>query len=118
MARRPPRPPHALNSNSPLRILTQIFLLQTFYYTSVTGLALFTALTAGRQFSPGLILDWRTVRGDTAMGWTMGVVWGVGGGVTGYVIHTLPPLIPPSYELWGISLNIVALRHLKILTTE
>ena len=97
MARRPPRPPYALTSNSPFRILTQIFLLQTLYYISVTALALFTAITAGRKFSPALILDWRTIRGDTAMGWTMGVVWGVGGGVSGYV----PILSTPAVYLYG-----------------
>lgn len=81
--RRRPPPPYALTSLSPLRILTQILTLQLLYYLCVTGLLLFTALTAGRPFSPDLVLSWRSVRGDTAGGWTLGVVCWLGGGFCG-----------------------------------
>ena len=80
---RPP-PPTSPLSLSPLRILTQILTLQLLYYLCVTSLLLFTALTAGRPFSPDLVLSWRSLRGDTAGGWTLGVCW-VAGGVCGYV---------------------------------
>ena len=60
---------------SPLRILTQIALLQLAYYACGTALILFTALVAGTPFSPALVLSWRAVRGDTAVGWTLGLCW-------------------------------------------
>ena len=72
--RRPPRA-GALNDLSPLKILRQIALLQTAYYTIATLLILFTTLVAGKGFSPDLILSWRSLRGDTAVGWTLGLCW-------------------------------------------
>ncbi|KAI4122393.1 MAG: hypothetical protein LQ338_005840 [Usnochroma carphineum] len=72
--RRPPRPGH-LQTLSPLRIATQILTLQLLHYLVATLLILFTALAAGKRFTLGLILDWRTLRGDTAVGWTLGLCW-------------------------------------------
>ncbi|KAG0647207.1 sys1 [Hyphodiscus hymeniophilus] len=72
--RRPPRP-GALTELPPLKILSQIVLLQTIWYTVATALILFTALVAGRKFSLDLVLSWRTLRGDTTVGWMLGLVW-------------------------------------------
>ncbi|KAM0800855.1 integral membrane protein S linking to the trans Golgi network-domain-containing protein, partial [Usnea florida] len=73
---------------SPLRLLTQIITLQLLYYLCVTALLLFTALTAGRPFSWDLLLGWRSVRGDTARGWTVGGCW-LGGAVCGTILIIL-----------------------------
>jgi len=72
--RRPPRP-GALADLAPLKILTQILLLQLIYYISGTFLILFTALIAGRGFSLDLVFNWRSLRGDTTVGWMLGLVW-------------------------------------------
>jgi hypothetical protein len=72
--RRPPRP-GALTELPPLKILTQIVLLQTIWYAVATALILFTALVAGKHFSFDLVLSWRSLRGDTTVGWMLGLVW-------------------------------------------
>lgn len=72
--RRPPRP-GALQTLSPLRIFTQIVLLQTLHYAAAFALILFTALAAGKPFSLDLVLSWRNLRGDTTIGWTLGLCW-------------------------------------------
>ncbi|KAI4086550.1 MAG: hypothetical protein LQ344_007453 [Seirophora lacunosa] len=74
MPRRPPRPGH-LQNLSPLRIITQIAALQLLHYAIATALILFTALAAGKHFSLDLVLDWRSLRGDTTVGWTLGLCW-------------------------------------------
>ncbi|TKA22381.1 hypothetical protein B0A50_08263 [Salinomyces thailandicus] len=76
--RRPPRP-GALADLSPLRILTQIAVLQTCYYALALILILFTAFVAGQAPSPGLLLDWHNVRGDVTTGWTLALCWGLDG---------------------------------------
>ncbi|CAG8977147.1 hypothetical protein HYALB_00003368 [Hymenoscyphus albidus] len=72
--RRPPRP-GALTELPPLKILSQILLLQAIWYGVATGLILFTALVAGKHFSFDLVLSWRSLRGDTTVGWMLGLVW-------------------------------------------
>ena len=72
--RRPPRP-GALADLSPLRILTQIAVLQALYYACSSVLIVFTALVAGKELTVDLILSWRSLRGDTTVGWTLGLVW-------------------------------------------
>ncbi|GME35750.1 Integral membrane protein SYS1-related protein [Neofusicoccum parvum] len=72
--RRPPRP-GALADVAPLRILTQIVLLQLAYYVSAAVLIVFTALVAGRDVSLDLLLSWRSLRGDVTVGWMLGLVW-------------------------------------------
>lgn len=72
--RRPPRA-GALNELSPLKILGQIAALQAAYYGAAFVLILFTSLVAGQGFDIGLVLDWRSLRGDTAVGWTLGLCW-------------------------------------------
>jgi hypothetical protein len=59
----------------PLRTLLHILLLQSIYYLTATILILFTSLVSGKPFSLDLIFSWRAVRGDTTVGWTLGVVW-------------------------------------------
>lgn len=72
--RRPPRT-GALADLPPLKILKQIAMLQTAYYACATVLILFTTLVAGKEFSVDLILSWRSLRGDTTVGWTLGLCW-------------------------------------------
>jgi protein SYS1 len=76
MARRG-RPPRAgaVNELSPLKILGQIVILQTIYYVTGAMLILFTSLVFGKNFNLGLVLDWRSLRGDTTVGWTLGLCW-------------------------------------------
>ncbi|KAI9772060.1 MAG: hypothetical protein M1840_001348 [Geoglossum simile] len=38
-------------------------------------MVLFTAVVSGKKFSLDLVFGWRTVRGDTTLGWTLGLVW-------------------------------------------
>ena len=67
---------------SPLRILTQILLLQAAYYLGAFALILFTTTVAGQRFSLELVLGWRSVRGDLTGGWMVGGCW-VGGSFIG-----------------------------------
>ncbi|KAI9850404.1 MAG: hypothetical protein M1838_005737 [Thelocarpon superellum] len=71
---RPPRA-GALADLQPVKILSQIAALQAAYYASVMVLMLFTTLVAGQPFGLDLVLDWHSLRGDTAVGWTLGFVW-------------------------------------------
>lgn len=87
--RRPPRP-GALTELPPLKILTQIVLLQTIWYGAGTSLILFTALVAGKHFSLDLVLSWRSLRGDTTVGWMLGLVWLLNSFI-GYVYPFPPP---------------------------
>jgi hypothetical protein len=72
--RRPPRP-GALTELPPLKILTQILLLQAIYYVCGTALILFAALVSGRPFSAEMVLGWKALRGDTTVGWMLGICW-------------------------------------------
>ncbi|OCL08428.1 hypothetical protein AOQ84DRAFT_340375 [Glonium stellatum] len=72
--RRPPRP-GALADLAPLRIFRQIVTLQVAYYACAAILILFTALVAGKEINLDLLLSWRSLRGDTTVGWTLGLVW-------------------------------------------
>lgn len=72
--RRPPRP-GALTELPPLKILSQIFILQALWYLSSTLLMLFTALVAGRPFTMSLVLSWQTLRGDTTWGFMLALIW-------------------------------------------
>lgn len=86
--RRPPRP-GALTELPPLKILTQIVLLQLIWYGVGTSLILFSALVAGKHFSLDLVLSWRSLRGDTTVGWMLGLVWLLNSFI-GYAL--LPPV--------------------------
>jgi protein SYS1 len=72
--RRPPRA-GAVNDLSPWRILKQIALLQAAYYIFATILIIFTTLVAGKRFNLDLIFSWQSLRGDTTVGWTLGLCW-------------------------------------------
>jgi hypothetical protein len=69
------RRPGALADLQPLRILTQIVFLQIAYYVGATVLIIFTALVAGKELSFDLLLNWQVLRGDTTVGWMLGLVW-------------------------------------------
>ncbi|KIV96793.1 hypothetical protein PV10_00610 [Exophiala mesophila] len=79
--RKPPRA-GALTELPPLKIVRSIVLLQAFYYLLALILILFTTLVLGQKFSIGLIFDWRSVRGDNTIGWTVGVLWVLVGFIT------------------------------------
>lgn len=113
MPRRLPSPPSPLSTLTPLRILTQILTLQLLYYLCTTTLILFTALTAGKPFSPDLILSWRSLRGDTAVGWTLGLCW-LGGSFCGYVYPSLhSPRISCADGTWKGYITIATNSALK-----
>ncbi|KAK4111526.1 hypothetical protein N656DRAFT_798917 [Canariomyces notabilis] len=78
--RRPPRP-GALAELPPLKILSQIAILQGLYYAGALVLMLFTVLVAGTSFSIDLVFGWAAVRGDTTQGWLMGFIWVLDGGL-------------------------------------
>jgi hypothetical protein len=73
-SRRPPRA-GALHELAPWRILKQIAVLQALYYAVAFVLILFTALVAGEPFSLSLLWNWKTLRGDTTVGWTLSLCW-------------------------------------------
>ncbi|KAK6387686.1 Integral membrane protein of the Golgi [Exophiala oligosperma] len=76
--RKPPRA-GALTELPPLKIIRSILLLQLFYYSVAFILILFTTLVLGQRFSPALLFDWHSIRGDNTVGWTVGFLWVVDG---------------------------------------
>ncbi|PNY29232.1 Protein SYS1 [Tolypocladium capitatum] len=78
--RRPPRA-GALSELQPLKIASQIAILQALFYAAALVLMLFTALVAGMSFSLDMVLGWDGVRGDTTRGWLMSFVWLLDGGL-------------------------------------
>lgn len=103
------RPPHpsALTALSPLKILTQILTLQASYYALGTVLILFTTLAAGKPFSLDLVLSWRSLRGDTTVGWTLGLCWMLDS-FLGYIPLSLPPLYPNTHLTQKLKLTLLA----------
>ncbi|EYE98211.1 protein SYS1 [Aspergillus ruber CBS 135680] len=75
MPRRRPPPAGARTDLPPLGIVRKILLLQLGYYLTATALILFTTLVYGRPFSFDLLLNWDAIRGDTTIGWILGLVW-------------------------------------------
>jgi hypothetical protein len=73
--RRRPHRPGALADLAPLRIFTQIIVLQAAYYVCAAILIIFTALVAGRPIKLDLVFSWRSLRGDITAGWTLGLAW-------------------------------------------
>ncbi|KAJ5155999.1 hypothetical protein N7492_008802 [Penicillium capsulatum] len=71
--RRPPA--GSRNELPPLKIIRKILLLQVAYYVCATALILFTTLVYGAPFSIDLIFGWDSIRGDTTIGWMLGLVW-------------------------------------------
>ncbi|KAG6025412.1 hypothetical protein E4U19_003159 [Claviceps sp. Clav32 group G5] len=78
--RKPPRA-GALTEIQPLKIATQIAILQALYYLTAGILMLFTALVTGMSFSLNMLLGWDGVRGDTTRGWLLSFVWLLDGGL-------------------------------------
>ncbi|KAL2826970.1 integral membrane protein S linking to the trans Golgi network-domain-containing protein [Aspergillus cavernicola] len=73
--RRRPPPAGARTDLPPLKILRKILILQIAYYVSAAALILFTTLVYGTAFSLDLVLSWSSLRGDTTIGWMLGLVW-------------------------------------------
>ncbi|CAI7622785.1 hypothetical protein N7533_006782 [Penicillium manginii] len=59
----------------PLKIIRKILLLQIAYYAGATVLILFTTIVYGTPFSLNLVFGWDYLRGDTTVGWMLGLVW-------------------------------------------
>ncbi|KAJ5692980.1 hypothetical protein N7462_002403 [Penicillium macrosclerotiorum] len=59
----------------PLKIIRKIVLLQAAYYVCATVLILFTTVVYGTPFSLNLVFGWDYLRGDTTVGWMLGLVW-------------------------------------------
>ena len=89
MPRRRPPPAGARTDLPPLGIVRKILLLQLGYYLTATALILFTALVYGRPFSFDLLLNWDAIRGDTTIGWILGLVWMLNS-LLGYALPLLP----------------------------
>ncbi|CAK7564292.1 MAG: hypothetical protein SEPTF4163_002181 [Sporothrix epigloea] len=66
--RRRPRRSGALGELPPLKILSQIVLVQAILYVSLTALLFFAERISGRPFSFGLVFGWNGIRGDTTEG--------------------------------------------------
>ncbi|KAL4982194.1 integral membrane protein S linking to the trans Golgi network-domain-containing protein [Aspergillus falconensis] len=73
--RRRPPPAGARTDLPPLKIIRKIILLQAAYYVIATALILFTTLVYGTAFSLDLVFSWNALRGDTTLGWMLGLVW-------------------------------------------
>jgi protein SYS1 len=72
--RRPPRA-GALADASPLRILSQIIILQIAYYICAAVLIVFATVVAGKEVNLDLVLSWRSLRSDITVGWMLGLLW-------------------------------------------
>ncbi|RAL10886.1 protein SYS1 [Aspergillus homomorphus CBS 101889] len=79
--RRRPPPAGARTDLPPLKIVRKIALLQSAFYVSATALILFTTLVYGTPFSLDLVLNWSALRGDTTVGWMLGLVWMLNSGI-------------------------------------
>ncbi|PWY87896.1 hypothetical protein BO94DRAFT_516178 [Aspergillus sclerotioniger CBS 115572] len=78
--RRPPRG-GSRTELPPLKIVLKILLLQLAYYVTATALILFTTVVYGTPFSLDLVFSWNAVRGDTTIGWMLGLVWILSSGI-------------------------------------
>jgi hypothetical protein len=74
----PPRRRHTAGARTdlpPLLIIRKILLLQVAWYVCATVLILFTTAVYGAPFSLDLVFGWDYLRGDTTVGWILGLVW-------------------------------------------
>ncbi|RUS17023.1 hypothetical protein BC937DRAFT_90521 [Endogone sp. FLAS-F59071] len=73
----PPKPStnFRLTVWDPLLIVSQIIALQALYYFSASLLTLFFLLLTGSEITLDYILNYREIRSDTVMGWTIGLAW-------------------------------------------
>ena len=102
--RRPPRA-GAITELPPLKILTQIFLLQVIWYLSATVLILFSALVAGKKFNLDMILNWGVLRGDTTVGWTLGLCW---------MLNSFVGYVQIFRSVWGRGGTICCSKQMKL----
>lgn len=89
----------------PLKIIRKILLLQVAYYVGATVLILFTTIVYGTPFSLNLVFGWDYLRGDTTVGWMLGLVW-----MLNCFIRWVEPILHTELEL-EYSIRI-PLRHL------
>ncbi|KLU85131.1 hypothetical protein MAPG_04162 [Magnaporthiopsis poae ATCC 64411] len=106
--RRPPRA-GALTELPPLKILSQMAILQAVYYAAALVLMLFTALVYGRAFSLDLLFGWQSVRGDTTQGWLTAFVWLLDGGLVVALVLVLIVVRSKLVPDFAISLHVVHL---------
>ncbi|KAL5601414.1 hypothetical protein BROUX41_002599 [Berkeleyomyces rouxiae] len=81
MARRRARRSGAISELPPLRIFTQLVLLQALYYAVALVLTIFSSLVAGQPWKPALVFGWADVRGDVTTGWLLALLMVLDGGV-------------------------------------
>lgn len=83
---------------APLSLLLKILELQAAYYATAAVAMLFTCALSGRALDLSLVVSAEPVRGDTAVGWTLGVVWVLVGWIMYIPSSSLPPSLPsPPY---------------------
>ncbi|PFH62890.1 hypothetical protein XA68_11209 [Ophiocordyceps unilateralis] len=107
--RRPPRA-GALSELQPMKIATQIAILQSVFYLAAFVLLLFTALVAGFPFRLDLLFGWDLVRGDTTRGWLLAFVWILDGGLVtavGIVLFVARSKLVPDFALTVHLLHLV-----------
>lgn len=110
--RRPPRA-GALTELAPLKIISQMAILQVAYYAAALVLLVFTALVYGNSFSMEWLFGWEPVRGDTTQGWLMAFAWLIDGTLIvslGLVFVVARSKLVPDF---AISLHVV---HLLVTT--
>ncbi|CAK7213927.1 hypothetical protein SCUCBS95973_001964 [Sporothrix curviconia] len=79
--RRRPRRSGALGELPPLKILSQIALIQAILYVSLTTLMFFTERISGRPFSFNLVFGWSGIRGDTTEGLVTAFIFVIAAGL-------------------------------------
>ncbi|KAG6005372.1 hypothetical protein E4U21_000223 [Claviceps maximensis] len=107
--RKPPRA-GALTELQPLKIATQIAILQALYYFTAMTLMLFTALVTGMGISMDMIFGWEGVRGDTTHGWLLSFLWLLDGGLfmaVAIVILVARSKLVPDFALTIHALHLV-----------
>ncbi|KAI9673763.1 MAG: hypothetical protein M1829_004000 [Trizodia sp. TS-e1964] len=111
------RPPRAglLAELRPLKILTQIVLLQVLYYTSATLLLLFSTLVAGHPFTPSLVFGASAISSRSTTGWMLAFVWMLNAFVTDI---SLLLLVSRSKLVPDFALTIHALHLLVVVAYE
>ena len=73
--RRRPARPAAQSDLAPLLILSKILLLQVAYYGCAACVIVFITLILGQEVKLDLLLSWRSLRSDAAVGWMLALAW-------------------------------------------
>ncbi|TKA39661.1 hypothetical protein B0A54_08298 [Friedmanniomyces endolithicus] len=96
MPRRPARP-GALKDLAPLRILTQIALLQLSYYlVAIILIAFVSVVGTGQRPALKNFFDWRELRGDVTKGWMLGLCW-----MLDSLVTVIPILLLIARSIWA-----------------